>query len=229
MKKIGIIAALESEVMALRDELKDSKVEHIAGADFHVGKIGKYEVVLMRCGVGKVAAGAGAQAMILAYKPDVIINTGCAGAIDTDLKVGDMVLSDSTVQWDMDTTAIGDPRGYISSLDTVEIKANKDLVDLIEKYIPRDTAVKRGIVCSGDQFVSNPTQRKTILDNFPNTKCAEMEGAAIGQVCAQNDVPFCVVRCMSDTADGNSQTDYPTFSKLAGIKSAGVLIKMLND
>lgn len=228
MKKIGIIAAMRIEVELLMQELKNVQKETIGGTEYYVGKIGGHEVVLMQCGIGKVSAAAGTQAMITRFSPDIIINTGCAGALARELNIGDIVLSSETVEWDMDTTDLGDPRGYIQSLDTIRVRADEKTAQWIASAMPENSTVYKGLVVSGDQFVSRKEQRAVILGSFPDAMCAEMEGAAVGHVCAQNGVPFCVVRCMSDTADGDSGVDYVSFSKAAAEKSAALLIRLMN-
>lgn len=229
MKRIGIIAAMKVEMELIKEQIRDCQTETIAGTEYHFGKIGSYEIALTQCGIGKVSAALSAQVMILKYQPDCIINTGCAGGISEGLKIGDMVLSDCTVEWDIDMLAIGLPRGYVSALDQVILQADERIADWIAEYIPQDVPVHRGMVVSGDQFVSREEQRSVIMGAFPAAKCAEMEGAAIGHVCVQNQVPFCVVRCMSDTADGDSDVDFPVFAKQAGEKSADILLKMFAE
>ena len=227
MTRIGFIAALEYEVKALKSALHNIEESNIAGTTYYLGTIGNYEVVIMLCGMGKVSAALGTQAMISEYHPDFIINTGCAGALAKDLKIGDIVISTKAVEWDLDTIKLGNPRGYISSLNCVYLDADNKIGDIISAYIPEDVNVTMGLIVSGDQFVSSDIQKNTILDSFPKALCAEMEGAAIAHVCTQNNVPFCIIRSMSDTADGDSDVDFAEFSAIAGEKSANVLLKML--
>jgi len=227
--KIGIIAALPFEIDILKEAVNNRNVDMIAGTEYVTGSIGNYDVVLMQCGMGKVSAGAGTQALITAYHPDYIINTGCAGALSQSLKVGDIVLADSTIEWDLDTEAIGNPIGYVSSMDRVEMCADSELTAAIAEAIGDSDTVYHGLIVSGDQFVSRSDQRSQILDDFPSALCTEMEGAAVGHVCAQNNVPFCVIRSMSDNANGDSGVDYAEFSVIVGEKTAGYLLKFLND
>ena len=229
MERIGIIAAMGVEVSLLVEALQGGTEETFGGMHFYLGRIGKADIVLMQCGIGKVSAAAGTQAMITKYQPSRIINTGCAGALAKDLKIGDLVLAEETVEWDMDTTDLGDPRGYIQALDRIRIPADVETVSWVASAIPEEYTVRRGLIASGDQFVSRDSQRRIILDSFPDALCAEMEGAAVGHVCAQNGVPFCVVRCMSDTADGDSGVDYFTFSRHAAETSASILIRLLSE
>ena len=225
--RVGIIAALSTEVEALKNELLDKTEEEIAGTKYYLGAIGDYEVVLMQCGMGKVSAASGAQAMISEYHPDYIINTGCAGALDKGLRIGDVVIATETVEWDLDTMALGNPRGYVSALDKVFMDADKEIGDIIAGNVSESVRVIRGLVVSGDQFVSKDEQRSIIFGAFPDALCAEMEGAAIGHVCTQNNIPFCIVRSMSDTADGDSGIDFAEYSAKAGEKSAKILLNML--
>ena len=225
----GIIAALKYEEDLFRAELSDVKKITILNKPAYTGILGDNEVIIMQCGMGKVSAGICAQAMIDSYHPDFIINTGCAGALDNDLKVGDVVISDNVIEWDLDLREIGLPLGYIDALGCVEMKASSLLANKIMQFKDEKINAKIGTIVSGDQFVSTNEQRKTILKNFPSALCAEMEGAAVGHVCLQNDVPFCIIRSMSDTADGNSGTDFATFSEQASQVSAKWLIKMLKQ
>lgn len=226
--RYAIIAALDFEEELIRDQLDNMEETELLSTPVYTGTIGNHEVVLMRCGMGKVSAGIGAQALIDEYHPDYVINTGCAGALSPELGIGDVVLSKSVVEWDLDLQAIGYPLGYIDALDCVEMKASRKLCDQIAAVIPDDVNVVKGMVVSGDQFVSTNEQRATILANFPDAQCAEMEGAAVGHVCRQNKIPFCIIRTMSDTADGNSGVDYGEFSIKASKKSAAWLVDMLS-
>ena len=215
IKKIGIIAALECEVQKIIEKLENPYSEKIAGMCFYCGKIGNHEIVCVQCGIGKVSAALGAQIMVTKFGPDAVINTGCAGALSDKLQVGDTVISDATVEWDLDTIELGNPRGYVSSMDKVKMCASPELADTMAKVIGSREKVFKGMIVSGDQFVSSQEQRNLILSAFPEAICAEMEGAAIGHVCEQNGIPFCVIRCISDNANGDSKIDFAEFSSQA--------------
>lgn len=231
MKKIryGIIAALDFEEQLIREKLNNIEESELLSIPVYRGTIGDYEVVLMRCGMGKVSAGICTQALIDVFHPDYIINTGCAGALSPDLKIGDIVLSTCVVEWDLDLRAIGFPLGYIDALKCVEMKASDELREKIKSAISKEANVSCGMIVSGDKFVSTDEQRKIILENFPDALCAEMEGAAVGHVCVQNKTPFCIIRAMSDTADGNSGISYEEFSVSASRRSASWLLKILEN
>ena len=227
MKKYVIIAALDYEVNIIRDALGNASEISILGFPAYKGIIGSCEVAVMRCGMGKVSAAIATQAMIDFFRPDYVINTGCAGALSPELRIGDVVVSECVVEWDLDLRAIGYPIGYIDAIGCVEMRASKLLCEKILAASGAKVPVY-GMIVSADQFVSEDSQRKYILSNFPAALCAEMEGAAVGQACMQNNVPFCIIRTMSDTADGNSGVDFASFSVDAGKESAERLIAMLN-
>jgi len=231
IKKIGIIAALPFEIDILKKALSNCHIDTIGKQKYYQGTIEKYEVVFMQCGMGKVSAASGAQAMITAYHPDIIINTGCAGALSKDLDVGDLVLATNTIEWDLDTIDLGNPRGFVSSVGIVSMDTNKDLTNELEKVINsnKENKLYKGLIVSGDQFVSHKEQRDLILKEFPDALCCEMEGAAIGHVCYENSVPFAVIRCMSDNANGDSGVSFAEFAPIAGEKSASIILKFLKD
>ena len=159
MKKIGIIAALPQEIEILRENIQGCKVVNLAGAEAYSGQIGNYEVQVAEAGMGKVCAAASTQALITNFSPDYIINTGCAGALQNGLKVGDMVLSNATVEWDLDLMAIGFERGFVSSIGKVRMDADKWLLEELNKVI--DDKVTTGLIVSGDEFVSTKEQKAT--------------------------------------------------------------------
>ena len=228
-QRIGIIAAMATEVTRLHEHLAQPQRVAVGGIECFLGKIADHEVAVMQCGIGKVSAGAGAQALISEFHPDCIINTGCAGALAPQLAIGDIVLATCTAEWDLDIMKLGFPRGHVMSIGCVKMAADEGINAAIKAVLPQESHVHEGLVVSGDQFVASMEQRKTILEAFPDALCTEMEGAAIGHVCTQNHVPFAVIRCMSDTADSNSSVDFDTFSQEAGEKSAERIIAMLSN
>ena len=224
-----IIAALDFEVEIIKNSLEEKKEVEIIGTPTYEGKIGNNKVIVMQCGMGKVSASIGAQALIDRFNPDYVINTGCAGGLGENINIGDIVVSTSVIEWDLDLRDLGYPLGYIDSLGQVEIKADKELSNKIVASIPDDEKIVRGLIVSGDQFVSTKNQINQILTYFPNSLCTEMEGAAIGHVCMQNNIPFCVIRSISDTANSESKIDFAKFSKEVSEKSASWIVKMLKE
>jgi adenosylhomocysteine nucleosidase len=225
---IGIISAMTLETEMLINKSSFDITETITGIDFHKIEIEGKEVVLAVSGVGKVNAARVAEAMILKYNPDFIINTGVAGGLNPELSIGDIVLSRELVQHDMDTSALGDPVGFLSTPPLVYLPANTDLLKKAEKAAAElNFKTISGIIASGDKFVSEETDRERIIENFSADAC-EMEGAAIAQVCYLSGVPFLVIRAISDGGNSDSPMDYPTFARLAAEKGADLLRKFIS-
>lgn len=224
---IGIIAAMNVEMDGLRAHMESPVSETVSGVTFVRGIIEGREVVTAVCGIGKVFAALCAQTMILRYAPEAIINTGVAGTLTDELSIGNLAVSACVVQHDMDTSAIGDPVGLISGINMVEIPADKALTERL-CAAAETVGVKTltGCIASGDQFVASPGRKTFITDTFSAIAC-EMEGAAIGQVCYVNGVPFCVLRAISDSADGSSHMDYPVFAQMAAEQSVRLLLAFL--
>ncbi len=224
--KLGIICPMKIEAEAIKAAMTDVKTEVCGGIEFTVGIIGSSEVVCAVCGVGKVFAGICAQTMIIRYAPDAIINTGVGGSLSRKLDIGDVAVSDFVVQHDMDTSPLGDPVGLISGLDLVHIPADEKLGDAMMGILTKmGINCIKGTIASGDQFVASPEAKIRIADTFSAVVC-EMEGAAVGQVCALNRVPFCVIRAVSDNADTGAVEDFPTFAANVANNSANAVIAL---
>ena len=224
---IGIIGAMDVEVENLKAQISDKKIDIISGIEFVSGKIDGKDVVVAKCGIGKVFAAICAEAMILNFKPDYIINTGVAGTLTTELSIGDVAISESVVQHDMDTSPIGDPKGLLSGINVINISADEKLIALAESIIKEQNInCKKGIIASGDQFIASKEQKDFIVSEFNAIAC-EMEGASIGHVCFVNNVKFLVLRAISDSADTSSHMDYPTFLKMASENSTKVTMEII--
>ncbi len=228
--RIGIIGAMDMETASLRDMMDSARVRTISSVSFFSGMIRGAEVVTATAGVGKVNAAVAAQTMILEYKPDYVVNIGVAGGLHSGFHIGDIAVAQAVVEHDMDTTAVGDPAGFISGLNTVFIKCDRRLSGIMA-----DAARRRGIntisgvIASGDRFIADDESRRKIIRDF-GAIAAEMEGAAVGHVCAMNGVGFGVMRAISDGADGGAHMDYPTFAKAAAensVKIAADIIEQL--
>ena len=224
---IGIIAAMNVEMDSLRSYMKDTTTEVVSGVTFVRGTLEGQEVVTAVCGIGKVFAALCAQTMILKYAPSAVINTGVAGTLTGALDIGSIAVSSACVQHDMDTSPIGDPIGLISGINMIEIPADAQLGEKL-CACAGELGVKTlcGVIASGDQFVASAQRKSFITEHFGAIAC-EMEGAAIGQVCYVNGVPFCILRAISDSADGSSHMDYPAFVELAAAQSVRLLRRFL--
>lgn len=226
---IGIIAAMNVEMESLRSFMTDTTTETISGITFVSGTLEGKQVVTAVCGIGKVFAAMCAQTMILRYQPECIVNTGVAGTLSDKLTIGSIAVSSAVVQHDMDTSAIGDPVGLISGINKVQLPADPDLCGQLSACATvLGIRTETGVIASGDQFISSSERKDAIVKTFGAIAC-EMEGAAIGQVCYVNRVPFCVLRAISDSADGSSHMDYPTFVGMAAEQSVTLLRTFLKN
>jgi adenosylhomocysteine nucleosidase len=216
MKRIGIIGAMDIEVKELISSMVDIKKETISSIDFYEGKLEGNNVVVAECGIGKVYAAVCAQTMILKYEPDLVINTGVAGSLSIDLDIADIVISDGVVQHDYDASPIGIPAGMISEINLIKLPCNEELVKKLVKAaeILKETNIAVGTIASGDQFICSKEKKDYIANTF-DALCTEMEGAAIGHVCYINNVDFCIIRAISDRADGAAHMDFDTFVEIA--------------
>lgn len=222
MKKIGIIGAMELEVEALKTELKNSKVTKKAGMNFFEGQLNGKDVVIVQSGIGKVNAGACTQILVDIFGIDGVINTGVAGSLRAEINIGDIVVSTDALEHDMDVRPLGYELGIIPQMKTSFFEADKNMVEkAVEtcKKVNPDINVYTGRVVSGDQFISDNNVKDNLIKTFQGS-CAEMEGAAIAHVAYLNEVPFVVIRAISDKADGSAQMDYPEFEKAAAKHSA---------
>lgn len=215
--KIGIIGAMEIEVELLRAKLKDPQKMTKASMDFYSGQLNGMEAVIVRSGIGKVNAGICAQILADVYEVDAIINTGIAGSLKAEINIGDVVLSTDALQHDMDATGFGYEPGVIPQMDCSCFQADERLIAAAkaacEEAVP-EISVFMGRVVSGDQFISSREVKDRISAQFGGM-CTEMEGAAIAQAAYLNQIPFVVIRAISDKADDSATMDYPTFEKKA--------------
>ena len=222
---IGIIGAMGVEVAEIINRLDNKKDTTIGGVTYYTGTFCGKDVVVAKCGVGKVFSAICAQTMILSFSVERIINIGVGGSLADSLNVCDVGVADAVVQHDMDTTPLGEPLGFLSGIDMVEIPCDRDFADIIVASANRlGINTLRGIIASGDCFVSGNDKKKSIVDSFGAIVC-EMEGASIGQTCYVNSIPFNVIRAVSDKADGSADVSFETFLEKAVSQS----IRLLED
>ena len=223
--RIGIIGAMQMEVDALQAAMNQPVSESVSGITFVRGSIGRHEIIAAVCGIGKVFAAMCAQTMILRYQPQGIINIGVAGTVTSGLKVLDIAVADNVCQHDMDTSPLGDPVGLISGINQIYFPADKALAQAIgaaaDKLGIRHTT---GTIASADHFIHTQEKKTWIHETF-NAIAAEMEGGSIGHVCTVNQVPFAVLRTISD-GDGGTM-DYNTFAQKAALQSIDVIMEAL--
>ncbi len=224
---IGIIGAMDAEVNGLIRKLERHQTETVGGLEFHTGRLLRTDVVIARCGVGKVFAAMCAEAMIIKYAPSLIINTGVAGGLDSSLKHSDIVVAERLCQHDMDTSPLGDPKGLISGINEIYFESDKKAVDdvMLSGY-ELGISVKRGTVATGDTFVASDSERQRIISEFGADAC-EMEGGAIAHTAFVNNTPFVVIRAISDGANDGSAVDFPTFLAEAARKSEALTLALV--
>lgn len=226
---IGIIGAMQPEVEAIIATLEGRESETVSGITFYTGTIGGKRVAVAKCGIGKVFAALCAEIMILKYNPDLIVNTGVGGAIGGDLRCGDVVIADRLCQHDMDTSAIGDPKGLVSGINMIYFDADLRAREiLLEQGSALGLAVKSGTVATGDKFIASSEDKHRIASDFSASVC-EMEGCAIAQTAFVNGTPFAVVRAISDSADGEATMDYPTFLGIAAANSTKLTLALITE
>ena len=229
MKTIGIIGAMEVEVAILKEKMEDVLIIKKASMDFYEGILAGKKVVVVRSGIGKVNAGICAQILADVFSVDAIINTGIAGSLNKNINIGDIVLSTDVVQHDMDATGFGYRKGQIPQMPVFFFNADDNLRRLaaeVCKEVNPDIQVFEGRIASGDQFVCDQDVKNRIVSEF-SAYATEMEGAAIGQAAYLNEIPFLVVRAISDKADGSAQMDYSEFEKAAVDHSVRLTLNML--
>ena len=228
--KIGIIGAMAEEVSELKASLQDAKVTKIARMEFCEGSFGNTDVVVVQSGIGKVNAAACAQILINHFGVTHVMNTGVAGSLNAKIDIGDIVVSTDAMYHDVDATIFGYAKGEVPQVGTASFVADEMLrkaaVEAVKEAAP-DIHVFEGRVVSGDQFISSREVKNHIRDTFQGD-CTEMEGAAIAQVAYINEVPFVIIRAISDKADDSGQEAYDVFEKKAAMHCAHVVEYMIS-
>ncbi|MDK9711099.1 5'-methylthioadenosine/adenosylhomocysteine nucleosidase [Acidaminobacter sp.] len=230
MTKIAIIGAMDLETEQLKALMTIGKKKVVAGITFFDGKLKEQDVIVATCGVGKVNAAVCTQIMISEFGAGTVINTGVSGAIHHSLNVGDIVISTDCLQHDVDCTAFGYSHGMIPRMETSVFPADAALVELayaVSQAHIKDHQVFKGRIVSGDQFVASP-DRKDFIEKVFSAYTTEMEGASIAHVCHLNQVPFVIIRAMSDKADGSAHVNFDEFAVMAAENSNRIVLGMLD-
>ncbi|WP_332697600.1 5'-methylthioadenosine/adenosylhomocysteine nucleosidase [Halalkalibacter lacteus] len=227
--KFGIIGAMNEEIERMKTEMTVLKTHIYATVTFYEGTMHEKDMILCKCGVGKVNAALTTQILIDKFATTHILFTGVAGAIDESLDVGDLVVSTSAMQHDIDVTALGFKKGQIPYFEgSSDFKADKDLIEIATTVAKEktDRHIVQGKIVSGDQFISNHDYVQTLRKDF-DAACVEMEGAAVAQVATLNDIPFVIIRSMSDKANGEASMSFAEFTVLASEQSHLLVSSML--
>ncbi|BBK28067.1 5'-methylthioadenosine/S-adenosylhomocysteine nucleosidase [Staphylococcus arlettae] len=220
---IGIIGAMEEEVAILKNNLVNLSEITVGHVKFYKGLLNNKEVVLSQSGIGKVNVAISTTLLIEKFHPDMIINTGSAGALDEHLSVGDVVVSSDVAYHDADATAFGYEFGQIPQMP-LTFTADDRLLTLAENAINAiQHTAKTGLIVSGDSFIGSTTQKQKIKQQFPEALAVEMEATAIAQTCYQFNVPFIITRAISDLANGDAGISFDEFLKTAAVSSSNMV------
>lgn len=213
---------MELEVEALKEQMDVKNIVEKASMKFYEGTLRGKDVVIVQCGIGKVNAGICVQILADLFQVDAVINTGVAGSLRAEINIGDIVVSTDACEHDMDVTALGYKQGIIPQMKESFFKADRQLVEAaieVCREVNPDINVYEGRVLSGDQFISGEEIKNKLIDLFDGF-CTEMEGAAIAHAAFLNEIPYVVIRAISDKADGSAHMDYSEFERAAAAHSA---------
>lgn len=231
MNKIGIIGAMDLEVEELKSKLSNTQITKKAGMEFNEGILNGASVVIVRCGIGKVNAALCVQILADLFHVTHVINTGIAGSLNARLDIGDILISRDALHHDMDTTIFGYQLGEVPQMGLREFPADEHLIALAQASCARvnpDIHSLVGRVVSGDQFISSKEVKDKLISTFQGD-CAEMEGASIAHGAYLNEIPFVIIRAISDKADDSAEMDYPSFEKAAARHSARLVEDMVSN
>lgn len=229
MIKIGIIVAMEEELEAVLNIMNNIEQKEIYGISVQIGKIEQKEVAVVKSGVGKVNAARVTQILIDKLNVKSIINLGSAGALSPLLNIGDIVIGEKLIQHDFDITAFDHDKGYITGVGDYiysDIKLIEKFENAANNLKEKDYKIKKGIIATGDIFCTDIEMKNKIFSKF-DADCVEMEGAAIAQVCYLDNIPFIVIRSISDSPNGNNEIDFDKFVELASKRCANILREFL--
>lgn len=229
MKIIGIIGAMEEEVEILKSHMENVTKKVKASMEFFYGFIQEKEVIVVRSGIGKVNMAVCTQILIDDFQVSALINTGVAGSLRNEINIGDIVLSKDTMQHDVDATGFGYKKGEIPRMETSIFKGDEELINLAKQCcekVNQDIQCFVGRVVTGDQFISDGEKKQELIKSFDGY-CTEMEGAAMGQVAYLNQVPFVVIRAISDKADHSAEMNYQEFEEQAILHTTHLMLEMI--
>ena len=227
--KIGIIAAMPEELAYLLQHLDDAREEKVLGNSYHTGKVGSVELVLVESGIGKVMSAMSVAILADHFQVDAVINTGSAGAVANGIAVGDVVIADKLTYHDVDVTAFGYDYGQMAQ-QPLYFESDKNFISLIQESLSKlEQTWHLGLIATGDSFVAGEDKIKSIKEHFPQVLAVEMEGAAIAQAAHALNLPFLVVRAMSDNANHEASVSFDEFIVEAGRRSAQALMTLLQS
>ncbi|MDC8832550.1 5'-methylthioadenosine/adenosylhomocysteine nucleosidase [Alteromonas gilva] len=226
--KIGILGAMDQEIALLKESLSDMSTEQRGHLTFYSGALHGVDVVVVKCGIGKVAAAVASTMLINHYAPDYVVNTGSAGGFDKRLNIGDLVIGDTIAHHDVDITHFGYEPGQVAGMPAV-YQCDESLINAAETAANNALHVvtKRGLICTGDSFIGSDDAAAKLREQFPSMSAVEMEGAAIAQTCFMLSTPCLVIRSLSDIAGKTSTVSFTAYLEKAAKNSAELVINMI--
>jgi adenosylhomocysteine nucleosidase len=227
--RLAIIGAMEEEVSLLRNQLQDVKTEAHAGFEYYLGRIHKTDVILLRSGIGKVNAAISTALLLELYRPDAVINTGSAGGFHPDQEVGDIVISQSVLHHDVDVSVFGYETGQVPG-SPHHFTPDPKLVKITQKAIESlgEVAHMHGQIATGDRFMHHPEDVAATRARFPDMIACEMEAAAIAQTCHRFEVPFVIIRSLSDIAGKENAQTFTEYLDQAATHSAKLILEIIH-
>ncbi|TLD80969.1 5'-methylthioadenosine/adenosylhomocysteine nucleosidase [Helicobacter sp. MIT 05-5293] len=225
---IGIIGAMVEEITPLLERLKHYESKNIGGNTYYEVKIGGHTIYIAYSKIGKVHAALTCSTMILHFQCEKIIFSGVAGGLSPDLHIGDLILGSKLCQYDVDITAFGHPLGFIPE-SRVFIESDETLNAIAHRVAQNQHInLKEGIIASGDLFIADSGKKQWIIQHF-GASAVEMEGAAVAVVCDLLKVPFCILRSISDSADGKADVNFDEFLESSAKRSADFVMMMIDQ
>tara|TARA_R110002167_G_scaffold8206_9_gene38116 strand:- start:26470 stop:27177 length:708 start_codon:yes stop_codon:yes gene_type:complete len=226
--KIAILGAMDEEISLLRASLSGAVEKKIAHLTVYFGTLDNVEVALVKCGIGKVAAAVSTTLVVMDFKPDYVINTGSAGGFSKDRIIGDIVIATELRHHDADLTFFGYELGQCAGMPA-KYDCDAVLLECAQQAMQRidNIGFETGLICSGDAFIGSDEGAATIRQNFPGISAVEMEGVAIAQTCHLLNVPFLVIRSLSDIAGVTSTVSFQTYLETAAKHSAQIVMQTI--
>jgi adenosylhomocysteine/aminodeoxyfutalosine nucleosidase len=228
MSKIAIMGAMPEEIEPLLERVENIKKTVYGKNSYYEATYRDKEVVIAYSKIGKVFASLTATILIEKFGCNKLLFSGVAGAINPDLKIGDLIIADALCQHDLDITAFGHPHGFVPEGE-VCIATDKSLRDIAKDVATKNgLKLKEGIIATGDQFVAS-TDRKDFISTTFQADALEMEGASVAVVCDALDIPFFVLRAISDSANDDAGIDFDTFLESSAKVSANFILDMVDS
>jgi adenosylhomocysteine/aminodeoxyfutalosine nucleosidase len=228
MSKIAIMGAMPEEIEPLLAKVENVKRIDYANNSYYEATYKGKELVIAYSKIGKVFASLTATILLEKFACDTLLFSGVAGAISPDLSIGDLIIADGLCQHDLDIVAFGHPYGYVPEGE-VCIPTDVNLRNIAKEVAKkRDLTLKEGVIATGDQFVAN-SERKDWISNTFNADALEMEGASVAVICNALNVPFFVLRAISDTANDDAGMDFDEFMISSAKISANFILDMVES